>query len=223
MPTGFESSHFGKHKVEGTPKSSKVLKQELEASLSDQLIPQALAQLKYFLNKGQYVPPSEPTTPVVILNTTKKQKSTNISTPITSLSLLQSNFENPNYEIVFVSDLSPIFPEDMPPSDLFFSKKHKSIVKRESHQKYGAKIKRQRMVYDGNDRDDPEFPKVVAGSLGAFSIANQWSVDNFTKQPQQKCLLVDHLQNQIYTAEETIRNKTSQDFEKIKAHDQKQI
>jgi hypothetical protein len=69
------------------------------------------------------------------------------------------------------------------------------------------------MVYDGNDGDDPEFAKEVAGSLGVFSTVNQWFVDNFTEQLRHKCLLVKHLQNQIYTAEQTIRNKMSQDFE----------
>jgi hypothetical protein len=55
------------------------------------------------------------------------------------------------------------------------------------------------MVYDGNDRGDPEFAKEVASSLGAFSTANQWSVENLTEQLRHKCLLVEHLQNQIYT------------------------
>jgi hypothetical protein len=96
-------------------------------------------------------------------------------------------------------------------------------VKRESHQKDGVITKRQRMVYDGNDRDDPEFAKEVAGSLGAFSTANQWSVDNLTEQLRHKCLLVEHLQNQIYAMEQTIRNKMSQDFEQIRAHDRQQI
>ena len=55
-------------------------------------------------------------------------------------------------------------------------------MKRESHQKDGVITKRQRMVYDRNDRDDAEFTKEVAGLLGAFSAANQWSMDNLVKQ-----------------------------------------
>jgi hypothetical protein len=51
MPTGSEPEHSSKHKVEKTSKSSKVLTQELEASLSGQLIPQALAQLKAYLKQ----------------------------------------------------------------------------------------------------------------------------------------------------------------------------
>ena len=46
MPASSESIHSDKHKVEGTPKSSEVLTQELKASLSGQLSPHALAQLK---------------------------------------------------------------------------------------------------------------------------------------------------------------------------------
>jgi hypothetical protein len=55
-------------------------------------------------------------------------------------------------------------------------------VKRESHQKDGVITKRKRLVYDGKDHDGPEFAKEVAGSLGDFSTANQWSVDNLTEQ-----------------------------------------
>ena len=46
------------------------------------------------------------------------------------------------------------------------------------------------MVYDGNDRDDTEFAKEFAGSLGAFSTANQWSVDNLVEQLRHKFMLV---------------------------------
>jgi hypothetical protein len=223
MPTSSESSHSGKHKVEETPKSSEGLTKELEASLSGQLSPQEIAQLKAFLKKGQDVPPLSPTTLVGTSNTTEQQQCTNIVTPITSLTHLQSNFGNPNSKIVFVSDLTPISPKEMPPSDFFFSKKRKAIVKRESYHKDGVITKRKRMVYDGNDQDDPEFAKEVAGSSGAFATANQWSLDNLTEQLRHKCPLVDHLQNQIYTTEKTIRNNMSQYFEQIKAHDRQQI
>jgi hypothetical protein len=70
-------------------------------------------------------------------------------------------------------------PEEMPPSDFFFNKKRRAIVKRETHQKDGAIFKRQRMVYDGQNRDDIEFAKEVVVSLGAFATSNQWSVENF--------------------------------------------
>ena len=52
----------------------------------------------------------------------------------------------------------------------------------ESHQKDGVITKRQRMVYDGNNQDALEFAKEVTGSLGAFAMANQWSMENLVEQ-----------------------------------------
>jgi hypothetical protein len=121
------------------------------------------------------------------------------------------------------SDLTPISPEEMPPSDFFFSRKMKAIVKKESHQKDGVITKRKRMVYDENDRDDTEFTKEVAGSLGDFSTTNQWFVDNLVEQLRHKCLLVEQLQKHIYTTKQTVQNIMSRDFEKIIAHDQQKI
>jgi hypothetical protein len=102
--------------------------------------------------------------------------------------------------------------------DFFFSKKRKAIVKRESHQKDGVITKRQRMLYDGNDRDDTEFAKEVAGSLGAFStqINGLWRIwsSNYDRRSYwwNSCKIK-------YTYEQTVRNKMIQDFEKIRAHD----
>jgi len=79
------------------------------------------------------------------------------------------------------------------------------------------------MVYVGNNQDDPQFAKEVTSSLGAFSMTNQWSMENLAKQLRHKCLLVEHLKNQIYIAEKTIRNIMSQDFDQIRAHDWQQI
>jgi hypothetical protein len=78
-------------------------------------------------------------------------------------------FQKSSSEIIFIDDLTPIAPEEMPPSDFFFSKKRRAIVKRETHQKEGAMVKRKRMIYDGQNREDSEFAKEVAGSLGAFA------------------------------------------------------
>jgi hypothetical protein len=58
------------------------------------------------------------------------------------------------------------------------------------------------MVYDGQNRDDSEFAKEVAGSLGAFSTANQWSIENLVDQLKKRKLLVGKLQDQIITTEQ---------------------
>jgi hypothetical protein len=128
-------------------------------------------------------------------NTTRQQHSTKVASYIASLTPLQTSFRNPNFEITFMGDLTPIFLKEMPPSDFFFSKKRKAIVKIEYHQKDGVVNKRQRLVYEENDEDGPQFAKEVAGSLSDFSTVNQWSVENLIEQMRHKFLLVEHLQS----------------------------
>jgi hypothetical protein len=62
-------------------------------------------------------------------------------------------------------------------------------------------------VIDGKYEDDPKFAKEVADSLGDFTTANQWSVDNLTEQLQHKCLLVEKLQNEIHSNEHIVRSR----------------
>jgi hypothetical protein len=89
-----------------------------------------LARFKAFMNLGQVIPHSTPTTPTGTLNTTVQEPCTKIMSPITYLTPLQTIFGNPSSELTFVGDLTPILPEEMPPSYLFFSKKQKAIIKR---------------------------------------------------------------------------------------------
>jgi hypothetical protein len=60
-----------------------------------------------------------------------------------------TSFGTPSSEIVHVDDITPIFPEEMPPSSFFFNKKHKAIVNKESRQKDGVVTIRYKIVYDG--------------------------------------------------------------------------
>ena len=83
--------------------------------------------------------------------------------------------------------------------------------------------KRKRMLYDGNNRDDLEFMKEVAGSLGAFATTNQWLVENLVEKLIHKILLVGQLQHQKLTIEQTVKNTMSRDFKQIRAYDQNQI
>jgi hypothetical protein len=78
-------------------------------------------------------------------------------------------------------------------------------------------------MYDGEDQDDPKFAKEVANSLGDFATANQWSMDNLTKQMQHNCLLVEQLQNEIHSTKQTVRNRMNQEIEKIRASHQYQM
>jgi hypothetical protein len=70
-----------------------------------------------------------------------KQASKEIGSPIPSVTPLQSTKGNPNAEIIFKEDLTPISIEELPPSDFFFSKKRKVVVKRETYQKAVQQLK----------------------------------------------------------------------------------
>jgi len=96
-------------------------------------------------------------------------------------------------------------------------------VKRESHQKDGVVTKRKILVYDGKEHDDLEFVKEVTGSLGDFSTANQWSVENLTGQLRHKCILVEKLQNEIHSTEQIVRSRMNEEIKEIRSSYQHQI
>ena len=121
IPPGFEPGYSGKQNIEENQKNSEVLTQELEAPLSEKPSAPALAHLKAYLKQGHDASPSTPAT--LAANTVEQQQSTEISTRITSLTPLQLSFGNPSFEIIFVTNLTPIAPEEMSAWDFFFSKK----------------------------------------------------------------------------------------------------
>jgi ABC-type phosphate transport system auxiliary subunit len=125
--------------------------------------------------------------------------------------------------VVFIEDLTPISVEEIPPSDIFFSKKRRVVVKRETHQREGATVKRHRVLYDGQALEEAEFAMEVAGSLGDFSTTNRYSVGNLKEQLKQKDLLVSQLQSQVKTMEQSVRSEMNKGFEQIRAHDRQEI
>jgi hypothetical protein len=77
-----------------------------------------------------------------------KSPSTEIGSPIQSITPLQYNKGNLNVKVVFIEGLTPISAAGMPPSELFFSKKRMVVVKRETHQKEGVVVKRHKILLD---------------------------------------------------------------------------
>jgi hypothetical protein len=52
-----------------------------------------------------------------------------LGNPITTLTPLQSTFGTPREGVLYVSDLEPISRDEIPPSDYFFSKKRRVVLK----------------------------------------------------------------------------------------------
>jgi hypothetical protein len=108
----------------------------------------------------------------------EKQLSTKIGSPIQVFMPFKFTRGNPNAEVILIGDLTPIPIEKIPPSDFFFSKKRKAMVKNKMHQKEGAMIKNHRVLLDGKNLKEEDFATEVAGSLGAFATTNLFLVDN---------------------------------------------
>jgi hypothetical protein len=152
-----------------------------------------------------------------------KHSSTKIGNHIQSITPLQFSRGNPSDEVVFIKDLTPISTEDMPPSDLVFSKKRRVVVKREMHLKEGATVKRHGVLLDGQALEEVDFATDVACSLGAFATTNQYSIGNLKEQLKQKDRLVSQFQNQVKTMEQNVRSEMNKGFEQIRACDTQEI
>jgi hypothetical protein len=85
---------------------------------------------KTFLKKNQMIISLSTTTPVDTSKTIEGMQFTELGSPITALTLLQSSFGTPCLEFIYISDLTPISIEEIPSSNLFFSKKRKVVVKK---------------------------------------------------------------------------------------------
>jgi hypothetical protein len=104
-------------------------------------------QTKALIKKGEEKPMSTPSKPTT--ETAGKQPSTEIGNPIQSVTPLQFSRGNTSAKVVFIKDLIPISAKEMPPSELFFSKKRRAVVRRETHQRDGVIIKKHMVLLDG--------------------------------------------------------------------------
>jgi hypothetical protein len=66
--------------------------------------------------------------------------------------------------------------EELPPNEFFFDKKRKAVVKREFYQEGGSTAKKYKVLTDGKDKKNEQFATEIAGTLGAYATANQFSV-----------------------------------------------
>ena len=154
---------------------------------------------------------------------TEKQMSTKIGSPIQFITPLQFTRGNPNVEVVFIEDLTPISVEEFPPSNFFFSKKRKVVVKKEMHLKEGSAVKRHRVLIDGEALEEVDFAEEVAGSLMSFATTNQFSVGNLKERLKQKDLQISQLHNQMKTVEKNVWSEVNKGFNNIRANDKQEI
>jgi hypothetical protein len=99
-----------------------------------------------------------------------------IGQPITSVTPLQSAQGSVSEGWIFGEELRPIRAEELPPNEFFFDKKRKAVVKREFYQEGESTAKRFKVMTDGRNKKKDEFATEIAGTLGAYATANQFSV-----------------------------------------------
>jgi hypothetical protein len=155
--------------------------------------------------------------------------STELGSPITSLTPLQSTYGTPHEGSLYVSDLEPISRDEIPPSDYFFSKKRRAILKQEIHLRGEGMIKKHRVIIDGKKLKDGEFATELAGTMGAIASTNIYSVGSLTTMLEQKDQKITQLQDKLKETERNIswgiqkgleqaRLKDIQEIQKIKTN-----
>jgi hypothetical protein len=60
------------------------------------------------------------------------------------------------------------------------------------------------VLIDGEALEEVDFVEEVAGSLGAFATANQFSVGSLKERLKQKDMQISQLQNQMKTVEKDV-------------------
>jgi hypothetical protein len=113
-------------------KRSDTLSKDAIISIPGKYEKKLLASFEAFMNHEHTFPLSSSNTETLVKYATKPEGSTTLSSPIPSLTPLATSFELHGSDIINIDDLTPIQLEEMPPSNLFFNKKRKVIIRKEA-------------------------------------------------------------------------------------------
>jgi hypothetical protein len=154
---------------------------------------------------------------------TPKQSSKEIDSLIVVITPLQFTKGNPDVGWIFNEELTPISVEELPPNEFFFDKKRKAMVKQELYQREGIVAKKFKIMTDGKAMKEEEFFEEIAGTLGAYATANQYSVGTLKAQLKWKNLLISKLEARVVTAEANARDQANKGLEEARVADQREI
>ena len=164
--------------------------------------------------------------PEIMKNVSKKiggTASKELGSPITSLNPLQLTFGNPHEGVLYVSDLEPISRDEIPPSNYFFSKKRRAVLKREIHPRGEGMIKKHRVIIDGKKLMDREFAIEIAGTMGAIASTNMYSIGNLTTMLEHKDQTIIQLQYKLKENERNISWGIQKGLEQARLKDMQEI
>jgi hypothetical protein len=119
--------------------------------------------------------------------------------------------------------LTPISVEELPPNQFFFDKKRKVVVRQELYQEAGTVSKKFKILTNGRNMKKEEFAMQIAGTLGAFTTMNQYSIRTLKDQLKRKHRLIKTLEAKLATTEATAKDQASATLEKARIENQKEI
>jgi hypothetical protein len=146
-----------------------------------------------------------------------------IGEPITSVTPLQSTQGNIDAGWIFNEELRPIRVEELPPNEFFFDKKRKAVVKREFYQEGESTAKKYKVMTEGKDKKNEQFATEIAGTLGAYASANQFSVGLLKNQLKRKNRLIKTLEARLATTVENAKDQASVGMEQARLADKNEI
>jgi hypothetical protein len=142
-----------------------------------------------------------------------------LGSPIASLTPLQATFGNPHEGTLYVSDLEPITRDELPPSDYFFSKKRRAVLKQELHPVGDKTVKKHKIIIDGRKLQNSAFATELAGSMGAIASANMYSVENLINTIEQKNQEITQLQSNLKEEKNKIAGEMKKNLEQARIKD----
>ena len=96
-------------------------------------------------------------------------------------------------------------------------------MKREFSQEEGLTVKRFKVMTDGMNKRKDEFATEIAGTLGAYALANQFSVGLLKNQLKRKNRLIKTLEARVASATESVKGQVSGEIELARLADKKEI
>jgi hypothetical protein len=118
-----------------------------------------------------------------------------------------------------VSDLEPITRDELPPSDYFFSKKRRAVLKQELHPVGDKTVKKHKIIIDGRKLQNSAFATELAGSMGAIASANMYSVENLINTIEQKSQEITQLQSSLKEEKNKIAEEMKKNLEQARIKD----
>jgi multidrug resistance efflux pump len=126
-------------------------------------------------------------------------------------------------EAIYVSDLTPISRDEIPPSDYFFSKNRKDFLKQEMYMREGGMVKKYRALVDGQNLEEEDFSIEVEGSMGAMETKNLFTMENMRTRIKKSNHIIAQLQDQLKNVEKNIREEVNKSLEQARAVERQEI